>query len=181
MTQQTKMSHDELQSIAKDVAKIGRAVRLRDFWFIAALVAAAGLGSFFVLLNAEYFEWPTILGVLWFNVTAAAAVAVLVWARSVGRSHDWTLRARFEHEISSLRKQKWLLDHVHYWFLGPIAIGVSIGGITRDTAEPRAWGYYALSALVLAVTYMLSRRESARRFGPLLARMEALHHDLTAI
>jgi hypothetical protein len=180
MAQQAKMSHDDLQSIAKDVAKISRDVGLRDSWFIAALVAAAGLGSFFVLLNAEYFEWLTILGVLWFNVTVTAAIAVLVWARSVGRSHDWTLRARFEHEISGLRKQKWLLDHVHYWFLGPIAIGVSIGAITRDAAEPRAWGYYALSALVLAVTYWLCRRESARRFGPLLTRMEALYSDLTA-
>lgn len=47
MTQQSKMSHDDLQSIAKDVAKVGRDVRLRDFWFVAALVVAAGLGSFF--------------------------------------------------------------------------------------------------------------------------------------
>jgi protein-S-isoprenylcysteine O-methyltransferase Ste14 len=174
------MSHDDLQSITKDVAKIGRDVRLRDFLFIAALVVAAGLGSFFVLLNAEYFGWPAILGVLWFNVTAVAAITALVWARSVGRSHDWTLRARFEHEIGSLRKQKWLLDHVHYWFLGPVAIGVSIGAITRDAAESASWVYYMLSALVLAVTYWLCRRESARRFGPLLMRMEARYRDLTA-
>ncbi|HJR69342.1 MAG TPA: hypothetical protein VKA43_04825 [Gammaproteobacteria bacterium] len=69
---------------------------------------------------------------------------------------------------------------MHYWFLGPVAIGVSIGAITGDAAEPGAWVYYLLSALVLAVTYWLCRRESARRFGPLLTRMEAVYQDLTA-
>jgi len=176
MTQQ----EGDLQSITKEVARINRAVRFRDFWFIAALLAAAGLGSFFVLLNSEYFTWSTIFGVLWFIAIATVAVAVLVWARASRHSHDWTLRARFDHEIGRLRKQKWLLDNVHYWFLGPIGIGVLIGAITNDSAGPMPWAYYGISALVLGVTYWLCRRESAQTLGPLLARMQALYRDLTA-
>jgi len=179
MTQSAKISDGEIQSIGNEVAQIGRAVRFRDFWFIAALVAAAGLSIFFVLLNREYFEWSPILGVLWFLAAAAVAIAVLVWARSSARSHDWTLRARFEHEIGSLKKQKWLLDNVHYWFLGPLAISVLIGAITRDSAKPMPWAYYGFCVIVLAVTYWLCRREATNKLGPLLTRMQALYRDLT--
>jgi drug/metabolite transporter (DMT)-like permease len=174
-----------MKEIMSDVAEIDRSVRLRDFWMIFALVAGALLYLLFGWLVQEKVDLLSRFSVLAFIVATAAMSVVLLRARRVTRTDDWTLRSRIELEIEKLQKQRRLMNRVGYWFLLPMLIinGIAVlGGHHARTGSllPDASGmaFFAGCILVYGFTYWLVRREVKRKWDPVLARLQRLHADL---
>ncbi|MFL6604833.1 MAG: hypothetical protein ACJ8R9_26340 [Steroidobacteraceae bacterium] len=174
-----------MNAIMSDVKKINREVRFRDFWMIFALTLGALLYLIFGWLTQENLDSLSRLGVLVFIAATAVMSVALMRARSVTRSDDWTLRSRIEMEIEKLEKQRRLMNRVGYWFLLPmlIANGISLlGGHHARTGSlvPDAHGMaiFATCGLVYGFTYWLVRRETKRKWDPVLARLQRLHTDL---
>jgi drug/metabolite transporter (DMT)-like permease len=174
-----------MNAIMSDVKKINREVRFRDFWMIFALTLGALLYLIFGWLTQENVDSLSRLGVLVFIAATAVMSVALIRARSVTRSDDWTLRSRIEMEIEELEKQRRLMNRVGYWFLLPmlIANGISLlGGHHARTGSlvPDAQGMaiFATCGLVYGFTYWLVRRETKRKWDPVLARLQRLHTDL---
>jgi hypothetical protein len=176
-----------MTTITSDVKKIDREVRFRDFCMIFALGMAALLYLIFGWLTQENVDSLSRLGVLVFIGATTVMCVALIRARSVTRSDDWTLRSRVEMEIEKLEKQRRLMNRVGYWFLLPmlIANGISLlGGHHARTGSllPDASGMaiFASCALVYGFTYWFVRRETKRKWDPVLARLQRLHADLLA-
>ena len=174
-----------MNAIMSDVKKINREVRFRDFWMIFALTLGALLYLIFGWLTQEKVDSLSRLGVLVFIAATAVMSVALIRARSVTRSDDWTLRSRIEMEIEKLEKQRRLMNRVGYWFLLPmlIANGISLlgGHHTRtESLVPDASGMaiFTSCGLVYGFTYWLVRRETKRKWDPVLARLQRLHADL---
>jgi drug/metabolite transporter (DMT)-like permease len=174
-----------MNAIMSDVRKINREVWFRDFWMIFALTMGALLYLIFGWLTQENVDSLSRLGVLVFIAATAVMSVALIRARSVTRSDDWTLRSRIEMEIEKLEKQQKLMNRVGYWFLLPmlIANGISVlGGHHARTGSlvPDAPGMvlFATCASAYGFTYWLVRRETKRKWGPVLARLQRLHADL---
>jgi drug/metabolite transporter (DMT)-like permease len=174
-----------MTTIMSDVKKIDREVRFRDFCMIFALAIGALLYLIFGWLTQENVDSLSRLGVLVFIAATTVMSVALLRARSVARSDDWTLRSRIEMEIEKLKKQRRLMNRVGYWFLLPmlIANGISLLGSHHTRAEslvPGASGLaiFASCGLVYGFTYWLVRRETKRKWDPVLARLQRLHADL---
>jgi drug/metabolite transporter (DMT)-like permease len=174
-----------MNAIMSDVKKINREVRFRDFWMIFALTLGALMYLIFGWLTRENVDSLSRLGVLVFIAATAVMSVALIRARTVTRSDDWTLRSRIEMEIEKLEKQRRLMNRVGYWFLLPmlIANGISLlGGQHARTGSlvPDAPGMaiFASCGLVYGFTYWLVRRETKRKWDPVLARLQRLHADL---
>jgi drug/metabolite transporter (DMT)-like permease len=174
-----------MTTIMSDVKKIDREVRFRDFCMIFALAIGALLYLIFGWLTQENVDSLSRLGVLVFIAATTVMSVALLRARSVTRSDDWTLRSRIEMEIEKLEKQRRLMNRVGYWFLLPmlIANGISLlgGHHTRtESLVPDASGMaiFASCGLVYGFTYWLVRRETKRKWDPVLARLQRLHADL---
>jgi hypothetical protein len=183
--QSVRVEGPSMTTIMSEVKKIDREVRFRDFWMIFALATASGLYLIFGWLTQENVDWLARLGVLVFIAATAVMSIALLRARSVRRSDDWTLRSRIEMEIEKLEKQRRLMNRVGYWFVLPmlIANGVSLLGSQHARTEslaPHASGMavFASCALVYGFTYWLVRRETRRKWDPILARLQRLHADL---
>jgi drug/metabolite transporter (DMT)-like permease len=183
--QSVRVEGPSMTTIMSEVKKIDREVRFRDFWMIFALAVACVLYLIFGWLTQENVDWLSRLGVLVFIAATAVMSIALLRARSVRRSDDWTLRSRIEMEIEKLEKQRRLMNRVGYWFLLPmlIANGISLlGGQHARTGSlgPAASGMavFASCALVYGFTYWLVRRETKRKWDPILARLQRLHADL---
>lgn len=174
-----------MTTIMSDVKRIDREVRFRDFWMIFALVMGALLYLIFGWLTQENVDSLSRLGVLVFIGATTVMCVALIRARSMRRSDDWTLRSRIEMEIEKLEKQRRLMNRVGYWFLLPmlIANGISmLGGNHARTGSfvPDASGMaiFASCCLIYGFTYWLVRRETKRKWDPVLARLQQLHADL---
>jgi drug/metabolite transporter (DMT)-like permease len=174
-----------MNAIMSDVKKINREVRFRDFWMIFALTLGALLYLIFGWLTQENVDSLSRLGVLVFIAATAVMSVALIRARSVTRSDDWTLRSRIEMEIEKLEKQRRLMNRVGYWFLLPmlIANGISLlGGHHARTGslvpDVPGMAIFATCGLVYGFTYWLVRRETKRKWDPVLARLQRLHTDL---
>ena len=174
-----------MTTIMSDVKKIDREVRFRDFCMIFALAMGALLYLIFGWLTQENVDSLSRLGVLVFIAATTVMSVALLRARSVTRSDDWTLRSRIEMEIEKLEKQRRLMNRVGYWFLLPmlIANGISLlGGHHARTGSlvPDAQGMaiFATCGFVYGFTYWLVRRETKRKWDPVLARLQRLHADL---
>ena len=174
-----------MTAIMDDVKKINREVRFRDFWMIFGLALGALGYLIFGWLTQENVDSLSRLGVLVFIAATTVMSVALLRARSVNRSDDWTLRSRIEMEIEKLEKQRRLMNRVGYWFLLPmlIANGISLlGGHHARTGSlvPDASGMaiFASYGLVYGFTYWLVRRETKRKWDPVLARLQRLHADL---
>jgi drug/metabolite transporter (DMT)-like permease len=174
-----------MTTIMSDVKKIDREVRFRDFCMIFALAMGALLYLIFGWLTQENVDSLSRLGVLVFIAATTVMSVALLRARSVTRSDDWTLRSRIEMEIEKLEKQRRLMNRVGYWFLLPmlIANGISLLGGHHTRTEsllPDASGMaiFASCGLVYGFTYWLVRRETKRKWDPVLARLQRLHADL---
>jgi drug/metabolite transporter (DMT)-like permease len=174
-----------MTTIMSDVKKIDREVRFRDFCMIFALAMGALLYLIFGWLTQENVDSLSRLGVLVFIAATTVMSVALLRARSVTRSDDWTLRSRIEMEIEKLEKQRRLMNRVGYWFLLPmlIANGISLlgGHHTRtESLVPDASGMaiFASCGLVYGFTYWFVRRETKRKWDPVLARLQLLHADL---
>jgi drug/metabolite transporter (DMT)-like permease len=174
-----------MTTIMSDVKKIDREVRFRDFCMIFALAMGALLYLIFGWLTQENVDSLSRLGVLVFIAATTVMSVALLRARSVTRSDDWTLRSRIEMEIEKLEKQRRLMNRVGYWFLLPmlIANGISLlgGHHTRtESLVPDASGMaiFASCGLVYGFTYWFVRRETKRKWDPVLARLQRLHADL---
>jgi drug/metabolite transporter (DMT)-like permease len=174
-----------MTTIMSDVKKIDREVRFRDFCMIFALAMGALLYLIFGWLTQENVDSLSRLGVLVFIAATTVMSVALLRARSVTRSDDWTLRSRIEMEIEKLEKQRRLMNRVGYWFLLPmlIANGISLlgGHHTRtESLVPDAPGMviFASCGLVYGFTYWFVRRETKRKWDPVLARLQRLHADL---
>ena len=174
-----------MTTIMSDVKKINREVRFRDFCMIFALAVGALLYLIFRWLTQENVDSLSRLGVLVFIAATTVMSVALLRARSVTRSDDWTLRSRIEMEIEKLEKQRRLMNRVGYWFLLPmlIANGISLlgGHHTRtESLVPDASGMaiFASCGLVYGFTYWFVRRETKRKWDPVLARLQRLHADL---
>ncbi len=174
-----------MTTIMSDVKKIDREVGFRDFWMIFALAMATVLYLIFGWLTQESVDWLSRLAVLVFIAATTVMSVALLRARSVARSGDWTLRSRIEIEIEKLGKQRRLMNRVGYWFLLPMLIANAIsllGGHHARTGSlvPGAseMAIFASCGLVYGFTYWLVRRETKRKWGPVLARLQQLHADL---
>ena len=174
-----------MTTIMSDVKKIHREVWFRDFWMIFALAMGALLYLIFGWLTQENVDSLSRLSVLAFLAATTAITVVLLRARHVTRSDDWTLRSRIEMEIEKLERQRRLMDRVGYWFLLPmlVANGISLlGGHHTRTGSlvPDASGMviFAFCGLLYGFTYWLVRRETKRKWDPVLARLQRLHADL---
>ena len=174
-----------MTAIMDDVKKINREVRFRDFWMIFGLALGALGYLIFGWLTQENVDSLSRLGVLVFIAATTVMSVALLRARSVNRSDDWTLRSRIEMEIEKLEKQRRLMNRVGHWFLLPmlIANGISLlGGHHARTGSlvPDASGMaiFASYGLVYGFTYWLVRRETKRKWDPVLARLQRLHADL---
>jgi hypothetical protein len=174
-----------MKEIMSDVAEIDRSVRFRDFWMIFALVGGALLHLIFGWLTQEKVDLPSRLSVLLYVVATVAVSVVLLRARRVTRSDDWTLRSRIEIEIEKLEKQQRLWNRVGYWFLLPmlIAIGLtSLGGYDvrsgNHVAGAMGWMIFAANGVAFGFTFWIVRREVKRKLDPVLARLRRLHADL---
>jgi len=174
-----------MTAIMDDVKKINCEVRFRDFWMIFGLALGALGYLIFGWLTQENVDSLSRLGVLVFIAATTVMSVALLRARSVNRSDDWTLRSRIEMEIEKLEKQRRLMNRVGYWFLLPmlIANGISLlGGHHARTGSlvPDASGMaiFASYGLVYGFTYWLVRRETKRKWDPVLARLQRLHADL---
>jgi len=174
-----------MTTIISDVKKIDREVRFRDFSMIFAIAMGALLYLIFGWLTQENVDSLTRLGVLVFIGATTVMCVALIRARSVTRSDDWTLRSRIEMEIEKLEKQRRLMNRVGYWFLLPmlIANGISLlGGHHARTGSlvPDAPGMaiFASCGLLYGFTYWFVRRETKRKWDPVLARLQRLHADL---
>lgn len=183
--QSVRVEGPPMTTIMSDVKKIGREVRFRDFWMIFALAMGALLYLVFGWLTQESVDSLSRLGVLVFIGATTVMCVALIGARRVTRSDDWTLRSRIEMEIEKLEKQRRLMNRVGYWFLLPmlIANGISLlGGHHARTGGfvPDAPGMttFASCAVVYGFTYWLVRRETKRKWEPVLARLQRLHADL---
>lgn len=174
-----------MTTIMSDVKKIDREVRFRDFWMIFALSMGALLYLIFGWLTQERVDSLSRLGVLVFIAATSVMSVALLRARSVTRADDWTLRSRIEMEIEKLERQRRLMNRVGYWLLLPmlIANGISLlGGHHARTGSlvPDAPGIaiFASCGLLYAFTYWLVRRETKRKWDPVLARLQRLHAEL---
>jgi drug/metabolite transporter (DMT)-like permease len=174
-----------MTTIMSDVKKIDREVRFRDFCMIFALAMGALLYLIFGWLTQENVDSLSRLGVLVFIAATTVMSVALLRARSVTRSDDWTLRSRIEMEIEKLEKQRRLMNRVGYWFLLPmlIANGISLLGghhARTESLVPDASGMviFASCGLVYGFTYWFVRRETKRKWDPVLARLQRLHADL---
>jgi hypothetical protein len=183
--QSVRVEGPSMTTIMSDVKKIDREVRFRDFWMIFALAAGAVLYLIFGWLTQEKVDWFSRLSVLLFIAATTVMSVTLLRARNVTRSDDWTLRARIELEIEKLQKQRKLMNSVGYWFLLPmlIANGVSLLGGQHARAgslAPDAAGVaiFVSCCLVYGFTYWLVRRETKRKWDPVLWRLQQLHADL---
>jgi hypothetical protein len=176
-----------MTTIMSDVKKINREVRFRDFSMIFALAMGALLYLIFGWLTQENVDSLSRLGVLVFIGATTVMCVALIRARSVTRSDDWTLRSRIEMEIEKLEKQRRLMNRVGYWFLLPMlmANGISLlGGHHARTGSlvPDASGMaiFAFCGLLYGFTYWFVRRETKRKWDPVLARLQRLHADLVS-
>lgn len=185
ISQSVRAEGPSMTTIMSDAKKIDREVRFRDFWMIFALAAVTLLYLVFGWLTRESVDWLSRLGVLAFIAATTVTSTALLRARRVTRSDDWTLRSRIEMEIEKLERQRKLMNRVGYWFLLPmlIANGISLlGGQHARTGSlsPDASGMAILTscALIFGFTYWLVRRETKRKWDPILARLQRLHADL---
>ena len=185
--QSVRVEDLSMTTIMNDVKKIDREVRFRDFWMIFALALGAALYLVFGWLTRETVDWISRLGVLVFIGATTVMCVALIRARRVTRSDDWTLRSRIEMEIEKLGKQMRLMNRVGYWFLLPMVIanGISLlGGNHARTGSlaPDASGMaiFAACCLVYGFTYWWVRRETNKKWNPVLARLRQLHADLVS-
>lgn len=183
--QSVQLEGPAITTIMSDMKKIDREVRFRDFCMIFSLAMGALLYLIFGWLTQESVDSLARIGVLVFIGATTVMCVALIRARSVTRSDDWTLRSRIEIEIERLQKQRRLMNRVGYWFLLPmlIANGVSLlGGHHARTGSlvPDAMGMAVFATCILAYgfTYWFVRRETQRKWDPVLARLQRLHADL---
>jgi drug/metabolite transporter (DMT)-like permease len=185
--QSVRVEGPSMTTIMSEVKKIDREVRFRDFSMIFALAMGAVLYLTFGWLTRETVDWVSRLGVLVFIAATTIMSVTLLRARRVTRSDDWTLRSRIEMEIEKLEKQRRLMNRVGYWFLLPmlIANGVSLLGghhVRAGGLAPDASGLaiFVTCCLVYGFTYWLVRRETRRKWDPVLERLQRVHADLVS-
>jgi hypothetical protein len=186
MVNSVRLENLRMAVVVNDVATMKRDVRLRDFWMIFALGLGALINLVFGWLAQERVDWLTRLGVIVFIVGTGTVSVALIRARRVTGSDDWTLRSRMEIEIERLEKQRRLMKRVGVWFLIPMLIAVvvsSLGGYHARTGnyvpDALGWLFYAVSAVLCAVTYWLVQREVKNKWDPLLARLRRLLVELS--
>jgi hypothetical protein len=174
-----------LEDMRADMARVRRDTRMRDVLLILPLLAVAGIAAFFNWWTRDAVSMQSRIGVLSMVVLAAAVTVVLLNARRVTSGDNWTLRARLEREIETLRRQVSLLLNVGYWFLVPmflvIVISSSMGQYERTGSYlpgAMAWRLHGIYLVIALLSYWLCRREAKRRLVPLLARLKNLHRDL---
>lgn len=182
--QTVQVEGPSMRTIVNEVKRIDREVRCRDFWMIAALATGSVLYLIFGWLTQERLEWLSRLGVLLFVAATIVVSVTLIRARGVTRSDDWTLRSRIEWEIKKLEKQQTLMNRVGYWFLLPmlIANGISLLGgqhaLVGFAPEASRVAVFVSCVLIYGFTYWLVRRETKRKWGPVLSRLRQLRADL---
>ena len=183
--QSARAEEMSMKDIMSDVSEIDRSVRFRDFCMIFALAGGGLLYLIFGWLTRENVDLLSRLSVLAFLAATAAITVVLLRARRVTRSDDWTLRSRIEMEIEKLEKQHRLMNRVGYWFLLPMLFvnGLSsLGGYDVRTGshlpDAMGWAIFAACGAGYGFTYWIVRRELKRKWDPVRARLRRLHADL---
>jgi hypothetical protein len=111
----------------RGASELNRGLRFGNFWMIFGSVCGSAL--------AVLFGWLMMDGVGGLaKLTIVANVIVTVWitfmllrARRVRRSDDWTLRSRLETEIERLEKPRNLWNYGGVWLLAPMSVSVLLG------------------------------------------------------
>jgi hypothetical protein len=157
------------ERIKGDVSEFNRGVRFANFWMIFGSVCGSALGVFFGWRTRDGAGWQSKLAIAANVIVTAWMIVMLLRARRVTRSDDWTLRSRLETEIALLEKQRNLWNYGGIWLLAPMSVSVLLGLPAR-----LYWVWFALCVL----TYWVVRREAARKIDPLLSRLKELHREL---
>jgi hypothetical protein len=158
-----------VEKIQRDVAEFNRSVRFNNFWAIFGLTSASALGVFFGWVAMDGAGWLSKLTIATNVVATLWIIVMLLRARRVGRSDDWTLRSRLETEIERLEKQRNLWKYGGLWFLAPMFITVLLGLPVR-----LYWVWFVLCGVV----YWTVRHGTRTRTDPLLSRLKELHREL---
>jgi len=183
--QSVQVEDSAMTTIISDMKKLDREVRFRDFWMIFALAMGALLYLIFGWLTQDSVDSLSRVGVLVFISATTVMCVALIRARTVTRSDDWTLRSRVEMEIEKLEKQRRLMNRLGYWFLLPMLITNWVSLLAGNHARtgsliPDASGMAVFASCILGYgfTYWFVRRETKRKWDPVLARLQRLHADL---
>lgn len=175
----------QLDRLNNEVARIRRALRMRNFWAVVPLSLASAVAFFFNWWRDGGGLWSA-LGSVIFIMLAISVTFNWLRAKRLTRSEEPALRACLEKEIGMLAGQKqWLMNG--YWFVlllfGTVVSG-SISGYHGRTGSyvPNGvlWSYYFAGVVVCVLAYWLCRYEARRRYDPLLSQLEQLRRDLTS-
>lgn len=155
--------------IKNEVSEFDRSVRFGNFWMIFALTCGCGLSVFFGWLAMDGVGWHSKLTISAQVLVAAWLIVMLIRARRVTRSDDWTLRSRLEIEIERLERQRSLYRYGGVLFWGPMSVSALLGLPVR-----LYWVWFALCALI----YWCVRHGTRTKVDPLLSRLKELHRQL---
>jgi MFS family permease len=157
------------EGIKRDVSEANRSVQFGNFWTIFGLIAGSALAVFFGWIAMDGVGWRQKLSIGTFVLVTAWVILMLLRARRVSRSDDWTLRSRLQIEIERLEKQRTLWSYGGVWFWGPMSVPVLLGLPVRLD-----WVWFLLCAFLYWIVHHWMRKS----VDPLLSRLKALHREL---
>ena len=171
--------------------RFNRTIVWRDLREVGAAILVA---AWFIFCGSK--SWPG--GGIWtFHLTAASALGVsafFIIDRVIQRRRAPLLYEAPGHCIAAYHRevthQIWLLRNVLWWYLLPVAIGISLPLVqmtyvaTRGTAPWLVAGVMLGVAVICAVVYygiyQLNQHAVRTDLEPRRARLEALLHDLVS-
>jgi hypothetical protein len=157
------------EGIKGEASELRRIGRNGAFWMIFANVCGSALAVFFGWLTRDGVELHEKVSIAAYVVGTICMTLVLLRARRISRSDDWTLRSRLEIEIERLEKQRNLWNNVGAWFFLPMSIASLLA------LPPRL---YPLPFALYAVAYWVCRSSARSQIEPVLSRLRNLHREL---
>lgn len=168
--EQTSLTHGlRFDRIKRDVSDFNRSVRFGNFWMIFGSASGSALAVFFGWLTLDGVGWRSKMAIVANGIVTVWMIFMLLKARRVRQSDDWTLRSRLETEIERLEKQRGLWSYGGVWLLAPMTVSVLLGLPAR-----LYWVWFVLCGLVCWTV----RRETNRKIDPLLSGLKELRREL---
>jgi hypothetical protein len=168
-------------TIKRNVSEVHRGVRVRDFLFVLVLLFWAVAS---VAFNRQP-GWLSGLSIALVLGTAVFLTYVLVRARLVPKSDDWTLSSRLAAEIEGLENQARIVRGFGSWYLLPMFAAVIVSALAgfhgrtgSYTPGFKLWVYFALCCIWFGGTIWIHRREARTKIQPLLERLKGIQREL---
>jgi len=172
MQRTSKTDELRFEGLKGEVSELRRTGRNSTFWMIFASVCGSALAVFFGWLTRDGVAWHEKLSIAAYVFGTVCTTFVLLRARRISRSDDWTLRSRLEMEIERLEKQRHVWNTVAVWFFLPVSIASLLA------LPPRL---YLLTFVLYAVAWWGCRASTRRQIDPVLQRLRELHRELVEI